>query len=375
MRDGITGTVTRPVSTGKSAVWNWLPAAILFLATAAVVLWQNLRLGILWDLSYILENSHRISLGDVPYRDFPLPYAPLTFLAQATLIKLTGRVFFHHALYAAIAGGLATLLTWRILLRLLNGKMAQARLLAFLLAAPLTFLGIYSIYPHPFYDCDCTLAILLATLLLLQLQRKDFPPLRASLTGAAVVIPMFVKQNTGLAFLAATVASLVALMSTCHGGSGRAGRGYAWTIAGTASALALVLTLIHLTAGMTNYWHWTMQFAAARRLPPLSELLALYKDPQVLWRIGAFLGGALLLAFNRKARLPLALLSIFLLSLPFVWALLALSSWRTIQRTARINSSRFGHFCWWFPWGPPGGTSVGPSAPPHPGLRSSCHLF
>ena len=275
-------------------------AAILSFATAAFVVWQNLRLGILWDLSYILETSYRISLGDVPYRDFPLPFAPLTFLVQATLIKLTGRVYFHHVIYAAVAGGLATLLTWRILLDLLQEKVAYARLVALLLTAPLVFLGIYSVFPHPFYDCDCTLAILLAILLLLRLQHKDFPPFRAFFTGAIRRRSAFVKQNTGLAFLAATVLSLTVLMAIEWGIAGQRvdtpGRS-----PGAASALALAVTLIHLTAGVTNYWHWTVQFAAARRLPPLLELLQLYEDPQLLWRIGAFLGGALLLSFNRKA--------------------------------------------------------------------------
>jgi hypothetical protein len=300
-----------------------LLAAILFFATAAVVLWQNLRLGILWDLSYILETAHRISLGDVPYRDFPLPFAPLTFLVQAALIKLTGPVFFHHVIYAAVAGGIGTLLTWRILLHLLYEKVACARLLAFLLAAPLVFLGIYSVFPHPFYDCDCTLAILLAILLLVQLERKNFPPLQAFFTGAIVAVPLFVKQNAGLAFLAATASSLVVLMALARRDR-RLVRGYAWTITGTVSAFALALGLIHLTAGVSNYWHWTIQFAAARRLPPLPELLAVYEDPQLLWRIGAFLCGALLLSFNRKARPTLGLLSVFLLSLPFDWALMAL---------------------------------------------------
>ena len=179
MRDRIAATVSPSASPDKSTVGDCLLGATLFFATAAVVLWQNLRLGILWDLSYILENSYRISLGDVPYRDFPLPFAPLTFLAQAALIKLTGRVFFHHVIYAAAAGGLATVLTWRILLHPLHQKVASARLMAFLLTAPLVFLGIYSVFPHPFYDCDCTLSILLAILLLLQLQRKNFPRCRA----------------------------------------------------------------------------------------------------------------------------------------------------------------------------------------------------
>jgi len=311
---------TKPLPT---TVGDWLLAAILFFATAAVVVWQNLRLAILWDLSYILENSYRISLGDIPYRDFPLPYAPLTFLTQAALIKLTGRVYFHHVIYAAAAGGLATLLTWRILLHLLHEKVAHARPTALLLASPLVFLGIYSVFPHPFYDCDCTLAILLAILLLLQLRHNDFPAFRAFFTGAMLVVPLFVKQNAGLAFLAATVSSLAALMALARWHR-RPVRGYAWTIAGAASALALALALIHLMVGVGNYWHWTMRFAAARRLPPLSDMLAAYEDPQLLWRIGAFLGGALLLYLNRKARPALARLSIFLLCLPFVWTLLAL---------------------------------------------------
>ena len=105
------------------------------------MIWQNLRLAVLWDLSYILENSYRISLGDVPYRDFPFPYAPLTFVIQALLIKVGGRVYFHHVLYAAIVGGAATVIAWRILLNMLRGAaLPSARLVAFLLSVPLLFL-------------------------------------------------------------------------------------------------------------------------------------------------------------------------------------------------------------------------------------------
>jgi hypothetical protein len=302
---------------------DWLVGAIVFVATAGVVLWQNLRLGILWDLSYILETSYRISLGDIPYRDFPIPFAPFTFLAQAALIKLTGRVYFHHVIYAAMAGGLATLLTWRILLHLLNEKVPSARLVAFLLTVPVVFLGIYSVFPHPFYDCDCTLAILLAIFFLLRTQHKNFPRFQAFLTGAFVVVPLFVKQNAGLAFLAATVISLALLMAFETGDRQRVS-GCAWAIAGAASGFALAVAFIYGTAGLTHYWHWTVQFAAQRRLPPLQELVQVYDDPQLLWRIGAFLAGALLLAFNRRSRPAMNLLSIFLLTLPFLWAAAAL---------------------------------------------------
>src|SRR6266581_7142309 len=104
--------------------------AFLFGATVLVVIWQNARLAVLWDLSYVLENAVRMSLGQVPYRDFPFPYPPLTFLIQARVIKLAGRVFWHHAVYCAVMSGGATVLTWRILINLFC-ETPHARLLAF----------------------------------------------------------------------------------------------------------------------------------------------------------------------------------------------------------------------------------------------------
>src|SRR6266852_9794644 len=167
---------------------DWLIALLLALASAGVVFWQNFRLGVLWDLSYILENSYRISLGDIPYRDFPFAHAPVTFLIQAALIKLTGRVYWHHVAYCAIVGGLSTVLTWRVLHNALRNTVAHARLLAFLLSLPLIPLGVYCIFPHPFYDPDCTFAILLGLLLLQRLERNPSWWL-ALVTGGVMVVP------------------------------------------------------------------------------------------------------------------------------------------------------------------------------------------
>ena len=92
-------------------------AAALFLFSAAFTLWQNARVAVLWDLSYLLDTSFRISLHQLPYRDFPLAHAPLTFLLHAAIIRIFGRAVLPHILCAALEAGLATLLTWRILLR------------------------------------------------------------------------------------------------------------------------------------------------------------------------------------------------------------------------------------------------------------------
>jgi len=305
------------------ALWDWAAAVSLFLGTSAVVVWQNSRLAVLWDLSYILENSYRISLGDFPYRDFPFPYAPITFLIQSLLIRLTGRVFFHHVLYCAIVGGLGTILTWRILVHVLRGAMPSFRLVAFLMAAPLTVLGIYCVLPHPFYDPDCTFVIICGILLLLHLEHMEFPPLRAFFTGIVCVVPLFVKQNTGLAFLA-TAALAVAILIACEAWRRQRVSGYAWLLTGMAAGLFAAMLLLHFTVGLRNYWHWTIQFAAARRLPGLSEMFAPYQSPLLLLWFAAFAAGAFLMWRNRGGSRMFSLLSVSLMAAPFAWTVLYL---------------------------------------------------
>src|SRR5438132_10140507 len=128
--------LTSDANRGRYSV---VAAIFLFVATSAVVLWQSSRLAVLWDVSYILENATRIAAGDRPYRDFPLPYAPLTFVLQAAIIRLTGRMYWHHIAYIAAIGGAASAVTFAIVRRLLPD------LHALLLCTPLSLLGIYCI--------------------------------------------------------------------------------------------------------------------------------------------------------------------------------------------------------------------------------------
>jgi len=295
---------------------DWIVALFIFLTTVAVIVWQNSRLSVLWDLSYVLENSFRISLGDVPYRDFPFPYPPLTFLIQAALIKLAGRAFWHHVLYCALTGGLAGVLTWRILLSCLRAT-AHPRLLAFLLSLPLIPLGIYCVFPHPFYDPDCTFAILLGLLLLQRLERKPSWWL-ALVTGAVMVVPLFIKQNTGLAFLVSTSLALLILI-LIEAVRRRLARHYALTLLGVAAGLLLAGLLIKFTAGLANYWHWTIQFAASRRAPPLAEMLGVYRDKILLRWLALIAVGVLFLWLSRHGHRALMIMSACLFSAPFLW--------------------------------------------------------
>jgi hypothetical protein len=311
------------VAISRTGLWPGIQAGVfLFIATAIVVVWQNSRLAGLWDLSYTLENSYRISLGDIPYRDFPFAHAPLTFLIQAAIIKLSGRVYWHHIAYCAVAGGLATVLTWRIIHNVLREAVIHSRLLAFLLSLPLIPLGIYSIFPHPFYDPDCTLAILISIFLL---QRLDLgsPSLSWTLTaGIALVVPLFVKQNTGLPYLAAA-GGLLAAVIVVERWRRRPVRGYLVTIVGAVAALGVALMLVDFTAGLTNYWHWTIQFAAERRTPARSEMLGVYADKMILLWLAFIAAGLFFLWLSARPSRAGArawfLVSALLISIPFVW--------------------------------------------------------
>lgn len=293
--------------------------AALFLATALVVVWQNSRLAVLWDLSYILENSYRMSLGDVPYRDFLFPYPPLTFLIQAAIIKLGGRVFWHTIVYGAIVGGTATLVTWRIALSVLRDRVAHAQAIALIFTLPLIVLGIYCIFPHPFYDPDCAFAILLAAFLLQRADRKHSSVAASLGAGIAIVIPLFIKQNMGLAFLV-TVTSGILLIAVIEKLRGEAIRRYVLILIGAAGALGVAILLIHFTAGLRNYWHWTIQFAAARRTPARDEMIEIYKSKTVLISVAIFALGCALSWFARKRSVGwLTPIVISIVSAPFVW--------------------------------------------------------
>src|SRR5207244_13630462 len=87
----------------------------------------------------------------------------------------------------------------------------------------------------------------------------------------------------------------------------------------TVASMAISLLLIHNFARRANYWHWTIKFAATRRTPALSEMIGVYADKMnILW-LAAIAIGAALIRFNRKQNRMLAIISIALISMPFVW--------------------------------------------------------
>lgn len=295
---------------------------ILFSGTAAVVWWQNTRLTVLYDLSGVLEPAMRISQGDIPYLDFPFPYAPLAFVTQAALIRFTGAVYWHHFVYACVVAGLATLLTWRIVAKLL-AETARPRLVSFILTLPLVVLGVYCIFPHPFYDPDAAFCVLLCIWVALLAERRGFPALLTLLTGGLAVVPLFVKQNIGLALLAGIV--IVSTIGIAWSLKKKYSvRPYVLVIAGIICGLAIAFTIIYFTCGIDNYKYWTWTFATARRAPSFVDMLLIYGDWLLaLWSV-VFLVGAYFVIGNRDGRTSGYVIGVTLMAVPFLWPVIYL---------------------------------------------------
>jgi hypothetical protein len=84
------------------------------------------------------------------------------------------------------------------------------------------------------------------------------------------------------------------------------------------------LTAIATTAGLGNYYHWTVQFAAQRRLPGLASMLAVYREPSLLWTLPT-LGIGLGLCHTRFiARWWARIVAVCLIAAPFAGSLIFL---------------------------------------------------
>ena len=297
---------------------QWAIGTELFILTAAVVMWQNSRLTVLYDLCGVLEHATRMAQGDLPYRDFPFPYAPLTFLMQAAIIRYFGAIYWHHIIYAAVVSGLGTVLTWRILRHLLCDRLPKAGLISFLLSLPLAILGIYCIFPHPFYDPDAMFVMLIAILLLLRLEKKDFPPVRTFLLGMFLAVPLFIKQNIGLAFLGSIGIALLVMLAR-YARKRQSTRGPLILIPGAIAGVAVALLIIQQTVGLDNYKLWTVTYATARRTPSINDMLSVYNDPLIAVWVAAFLIGAWIYRKNTTDRAWRTVVSVIFMSTAFLW--------------------------------------------------------
>jgi len=316
---------------------DWIAGFALFASTAGIVLWQNAHVAVLWDLGYVLDNAARIAAGQMPYRDFPLVHAQLTFLIHAGIIRITGRVYFHHVLYVAAVGGIGSVVTWRLALHALQRRIAAAWTVALLLAAPLVAVGIYCVFPFPSYDCDCAFWVLVALWLMQRValnseseMRPSRELFRAFVAGVVLCVPLFFKQNMGLPFLMAAAGAVLFLLFARlfrREDAPAIGPGAPMLLvllSGVVAALIVAALVLHSTAGIGNYIHWTIQFAAQRRLPGFTDTLGVYLYPSLAWMLPCAVVALAILRSSFGKRRWIQITAFVLLAAPFLFTLLSL---------------------------------------------------
>lgn len=288
----------------------------LFLGPFLVVFWHSSRQAVLWDLSYILDHAYRISLGDVPYRDFVIPHPPLTFLIQAAIIRLFDSAYLHHVAYAAIIAGLTAVVSNRIIrYQIARRCRDDAEIRALLLSAPLVFLNGYCILSQPFYDPDCAFWLLVALYALLRARQSAKPGWQHLVAGMLLVVPLFFKQNIGLAGVIAVHACL--LLSAATNANERAN--YGLYLAGSLLALLGALGLIHAWVGVRTYYYWTITYAMRKRPFSVRRVLFIYEN----WRTWVAVACAVcgLIATTWRGSSPaMRRIGLLLIALPFSYA-------------------------------------------------------
>jgi hypothetical protein len=299
---GLTETVAR---LGERGVWRqavqWLAVCVLAVGAGAVHQWQTGRIGVLGDYAYIVDTAWRIAQGEVMYRDFGLPHSPLTFHVQATLIRVFGFSYGVTAWYCTVVNVVYVVLTYGLVRVLVPGWSGVA------LCVPLVWLAPHCIYPHPFYDPDVCLLVLLSLNLLQWVATRRVGAVVAFLGGVTAVLPALAKQNVGYPYVVLVVGAVVWwgwLRGRWVGaGAGSRGEGKGeskaegtaeldvvglrWFGAGVVVGVVGAAVWLGLTCGLGNYWRWVFA-SASRRLVGLVLIPEIYGNYES-WALGGLM--------------------------------------------------------------------------------------
>jgi len=279
----------------------WLAVCVLGVGAGVVHQWQTGRIGVLGDYAYIVDTAWRIAQGEVMYRDFGLPHSPLTFHVQATLIRVFGFSYGVTAWYCTVVNVVYVVLTYGLVRVLVPGWSGVA------LCVPLVWLAPHCIYPHPFYDPDTCLLILLNLNLLQWVATRRVGAVVAFLGGVTAVLPALGKQNVGYPYVLLVV-GVVVWWGWLRGrwvgaGAGSRGEGKGeskaegtaeldvvglrWFGAGVVAGVVGAVVWLGLTCGLGNYWRWVFA-SASRRLVGLVLIPEIYGNYES-WALGGLM--------------------------------------------------------------------------------------
>jgi len=156
------------------------------------------------DESIVFDGAWRIQQGQVPYRDFVMPFGPVTFWLQAAMFRCFGVDFSTLVLTAAVLSVAATVLVVRLLWRLTSGSVSWS-----LLGGLLTAVWYQAPFGVPWMEQTAFFFDLLALLLVVE---GRFAGRAASAyfacAGIASTVAVLSKQNAGGLFVAVCLGCL-----------------------------------------------------------------------------------------------------------------------------------------------------------------------
>ncbi|MFA6005065.1 MAG: hypothetical protein WC775_01110 [Patescibacteria group bacterium] len=162
--------------------------------SALVTFWQSGRTTLYGDFAYFIENSYRIFIGQIPYKDFVLVLTPGTYYISALIMKVFGSVYIYQVFYSMSVSFLTVVITYKVL-----SLVGKNRLVNLLVLLPLVFSG-HARYPFPSYDVNMMLVSLFGIYILLKTMGKSAGSKNYFFIGILSAVTILFKQNTGLIY-------------------------------------------------------------------------------------------------------------------------------------------------------------------------------
>lgn len=151
----------------------------------------------LLDQSIVFDGAWRMAQGQVPYRDFVMPFGPVTFALQAVMFRIAGVDFSSLVLTAGLLSVIATAAAGRVVWLLSAGSWPLC-----LLAGLLTAVWCQAPFGIPWMEQTAFVLDLLALCALIEGRlRSRWPGWSYGIAGVASALAILSKQNAGGLFV------------------------------------------------------------------------------------------------------------------------------------------------------------------------------
>lgn len=227
----------------------------LLLAFSVAWVWHVGHRGLfLLDQSIIFDGAWRVAQGQVPYRDFLMPFGPVAFLLPGLLFRFLGATFSALVASACLLSLLGTAAATR-----LGSRLSGSRGLG-LLSGGLTAVWFQAPFGVPWMEQTAFFFDLLALVAIVESRLVSRGQLAwAASAGVASALAVLSKQNAGGLFVLVCAGCLTLPWRGRARDATRALLGYVLGGVLTAVAFALWVTIF---SDFGNFWHYWVEVSA-----------------------------------------------------------------------------------------------------------------